>query len=113
MFNNEIIYEENVIISLDIKDEPYGFSWHFDKSIEPGLSHLSISYGYMQIIDLMRIIRDAGIEEKTIFYGMEEIVTRNIIWKIFSAIKRLCPSFVQYYRLPSHKVHGVITRVEL
>ena len=67
----------------------------------------------MQIIDLMRIIRDAGIEEKTIFYGMEEIVTRNIIWKIFSAIKRLCPSFVQYYRLPSHKVHGVITRVEL
>jgi KUP system potassium uptake protein len=113
MFNNEIIYEENVIISLDIKDEPYGYSWHFDKSIEPGLSHLSISYGYMQIIDLMRIIRDAGIEEKTIFYGMEEIVTRNIIWKIFSAIKRLCPSFVQYYRLPSHKVHGVITRVEL
>ncbi len=113
MFNNEIIYEENIIISLDIKDEPYGFSWRFDKSIEPGLSHLSISYGYMQIIDLMRIIREAGIEEKTIFYGMEEIVTRNIIWKIFSAIKRLCPSFVQYYRLPSHKVHGVVTRVEL
>lgn len=113
MFNNEIIYEENIIISLDIKDEPYGFSWRFDKSIEPGLSHLSISYGYMQIIDLMRIIREAGIEEKTIFYGMEEIVTHNIIWKIFSAIKRLCPSFVQYYRLPSYKVHGVVTRVEL
>lgn len=73
MFNNEIIYEENVIISLDIKDEPYGFSWHFDKSIEPGLSHLSISYGYMQIIDLMRIIRDAGIEEKTIFMGWKRL----------------------------------------
>ncbi|NLV26714.1 MAG: KUP/HAK/KT family potassium transporter [Methanomicrobiales archaeon] len=113
MFNNEIIYEENVIISLNIKDEPYGFSWHLDKNIEAGLSHLSIQYGYMQIIDLMRIIRSAGIEEKTIFYGMEEIVTRNIIWKIFNAIKRLCPSFVQYYRLPSHKVHGVITRIEL
>ncbi|MDD3574968.1 MAG: KUP/HAK/KT family potassium transporter [Methanospirillum sp.] len=113
MFNNEIIYEENIIISLNIKEEPYGFSWHFDKSIEPGLSRLSISYGYKQIIDLMRIIRDAGIEEKTIFYGMEEIVTRNIFWKIFSSIKRICPSFVQYHRLPSHKVHGVITRVEL
>lgn len=113
MFNNEIIYEENVIISLDIKEEPYGFSWHFDKKIEEGLSHLSIQYGYMQIIDLMRIIRDADIQEKTIFYGMEEIVTNNIIWKIFNALKRLCPSFVQYHRLPSHKVHGVITRVEL
>jgi KUP system potassium uptake protein len=113
MFNNEIIYDENIIISLDIKKEPYGFSWQLDRSIEPGLSRLSISHGYMQIIDLMKIIRDAGIEEKTIFYGMEEIVTRNIVWKIFSAIKRLCPSFVQYHRLPSHKVHGVITRVEL
>lgn len=113
MFNNEIIYEENVIISLDIKDEPYGSSWHFEKGIATGLSHLSITYGYMQIIDLMRIIRESGIQEKTIFYGMEEIVSRNIVWKIFSAIKRLCPSFVQYYRLPSHKVHGVITRVEL
>lgn len=113
MFNNEIIYEENVIISLDIKDEPYGSSWHFEKGIATGLSHLSITYGYMQIIDLMRIIRESGIQEKTIFYGMEEIVTRNVVWKIFSAIKRLCPSFVQYYRLPSHKVHGVITRVEL
>jgi len=113
MFTNEIMYEENVVISLDIKDEPYGVSWHLDRLIAPGLSHLSIKYGYMQIIDLMRIIRNAGIEEKTIFYGMEEIVTRNIIWKIFSAIKRLCPSFVQYYRLPTHKVHGVITRVEL
>lgn len=113
MFNNEIIYEENIIISLGLTEKPYGFTWHLDKELVPGLSHLSITYGYMQIIDLMRIIRDAGIQEKTIFYGMEEIVTRNIIWKIFNAIKRLCPSFVQYYRLPSHKVHGVITRVEL
>lgn len=113
MFNNEIIYQNNVIISIDITDRPYGMEWHIDKEIAPGLSHLSIRYGYMQIIDLMRIIRESGVEEKTIFYGMEEIVTRNVIWQIFSVIKRLCPSFVQYYRLPPHKVHGVVTRVEM
>lgn len=113
MFNNEIIYEENILISINITDKPYGSSWNFHKELAPGLSHLSISYGYMQIIDLMQIIKAANIKEKTIFYGMEEIVTRNLIWKIFNAIKRLCPSFVQYYRLPSHKIHGVITRVEL
>jgi len=113
MFNNEIIYEQNVIISINITEKPYGSSWNYKKDLASGLSHLSISYGYMQIIDLMQIIKLAGIEEKTIFYGMEEIVTRNIIWKVFNAIKRLCPSFIQYYRLPSHKVHGVITRVEL
>lgn len=113
MFNNEIIYEENVFISIEITNQPKGISWHFDKNLAPGLSLLTISYGYKQIIDLMRIMKDAGIQEKTIFYGMEEIVTRNLIWKIFYAIKRLSPSFVQYYRLPPHKVHGVVTRVEL
>ncbi len=113
MFTNEIIYQENIIISLDITDKPYGKEFWMEKDIGPGLSHLSIRSGYMQVIDLMRIIRDAGIEEKTIFYGMEEIVTRNIIWQVFYVIKRLCPSFVQYYRLPPHKVHGVVTRIEL
>ncbi len=113
MFNNEIIYETNIIVSIDITDKPYGKDFSLERDVAHGLSHLSIRYGYMQIIDLMRIIREAGIEEKTIFYGMEEIVTRNIVWQVFYAIKRLCPSFVQYYRLPPHKVHGVVTRIEL
>ncbi len=113
MFNNEIMYHHNVIVSVDIMQNPYGVDFTIDKEIAPGLSHLSIRYGYMQVIDLMRIIREAGIEEKTIFYGMEEIVTRNVIWQVFFVIKRLCPSFVQYYRLPPHKVHGVVTRVEM
>ena len=113
MFNNEIIYHTNVIISIGITDKPYGKEFKLEKELAPGLSHLSIQYGYMQVIDIMRIIREAGIEEKTIFYGMEEIVTRNIIWQVFYVIKRLCPSFVQYYRLPPHKVHGVVTRIEM
>ena len=113
MFNNEIIYLNNVIVSIDITQKPYGLDYKLEKEIAPGLAYLSIKYGYMQVIDLMFIIREAGIEEKTIFYGMEEIVTRNIFWQIFYVIKRLCPSFVQYYRLPPHKVHGVVTRVEM
>ncbi len=113
MFNNEIIYHNNVLVSIDITEKPYGLEYNVTKEIAPGLATLSIRYGYMQVIDLMFIIRQAGIEEKTIFYGMEEIVTRNLIWQIFYVIKRLCPSFVQYYRLPPHKVHGVVTRVEM
>ena len=52
-------------------------------------------------------------KEKTIFYGIEDIVTGSPVWKVFSVIKRLTPAFVQFYKLPSHKLHGVITRVEL
>jgi KUP system potassium uptake protein len=60
-----------------------------------------------------RIPREAGIDEKAIFYGMEESVSDNAIWKIFYAIKRLSASFVLYYKLPPEKIHGVVTRVEL
>jgi KUP system potassium uptake protein len=67
----------------------------------------------MQVIDMTKILRDAGIREKTIFYGLEEIVTDNLVWKLFSAIKRLSPSFVLFYKLPSHKIHGVVTRIEM
>ncbi|WP_319580805.1 KUP/HAK/KT family potassium transporter [uncultured Methanospirillum sp.] len=112
MFIHGIIYKENVIISVQPKEEAYGVSWHL-KEIRPGLRYLSIQYGYMQVIHLLSIIRQVGIEETTVFYGMEEIVTNNIIWKIYSVIKRLSPSFVQYYRLPPDRVHGVVTRLEM
>ena len=54
-----------------------------------------------------------GINEKTIFYGLEEIATGNIFWKIFSIIKRLTPTFLIFYKMPTNKLHGVITRVEM
>lgn len=113
MFDNEIMYEQNIIVSIQIANQPFGFRFKYGKEIAPGLRILSVKYGYMQVIDLPKILEEAGIQEKTIFYGMEEIVTNNILWKIFTAIKRLCPSFVQYYKLPAHRIHGVVTRIEL
>jgi KUP system potassium uptake protein len=68
---------------------------------------------FADIGHLGRILREAGTDEKVIFYGMEEIVSDNVIWKIFYAIKRLSPSFVLYKKLPPEKIHGVVTRVEL
>ncbi|MBI5048754.1 MAG: hypothetical protein HZB54_07395, partial [Deltaproteobacteria bacterium] len=49
----------------------------------------------------------------TIFYGLEDITTSNFVWKIFSVIKKLTPTFVKFYKLPSNKLHGVITRIEM
>ena len=54
-----------------------------------------------------------GVTEKTIFYGVEDIFTNNLIWKVFSVIKKLSPSFVQFYRLPTDELHGVMTRFEM
>jgi KUP system potassium uptake protein len=113
MFENEIIYEDNIIISITSLEEPFGVRSSFGETLAPGLKVFEIDMGYMEVIDVADILKSAGIKEKTIFYGVEDIVTNNPIWKVFSMIKKITPSFVQYYKLPPEKLHGVITRFEM
>lgn len=113
MFKNNIIYEDNVIISIVRTDEPFGVKSHFRADLAPGLRVFEIESGYMEVVDVEAILKSVGINEKTIFYGIEEIATDNIIWKVFSLIKRTTPTFLQFYKLPPNKLHGVITRVEM
>ena len=67
----------------------------------------------MEVLDLEKILHKADIQDKVIFYGMEEIMTENLIWKFFVSLKKLTPSFVQFYSIPSRKLHGVVTRVTI
>ncbi|MDI6800753.1 MAG: KUP/HAK/KT family potassium transporter [Thermodesulfovibrionales bacterium] len=113
MFTNNILYEDNIIVSMLRRDDPFGVIGFFKGDLADGLRHFEIQFGYMEVIDVEEILRQAGIKEKAIFYGLEDIATRNVIWKIFYIFKRLTPTYVQFYKLPSHKLHGVITRVEM
>ena len=113
MFTNNIVYEENIIISIIRTEQPFGVTWGVTRELTKGLSIFEIYLGYMEIVDISTILRDADIDEKTIFYGMEDIATSHVAWKIFGAIKHLTPSVVQFYKLPSDKIHGVVTRVEM
>ena len=113
MFTNNIIYDDNIIVSIIRTEQPFGVTWGVTREIAKGLSIFEIYLGYMEIVDIGAILKEAEIEEKTIFYGMEDIVTTHPVWRIFAAIKRLSPSMVQFYKLPSDKIHGVVTRVEL
>jgi KUP system potassium uptake protein len=113
MFTNNIVYEENIVISIIRTEQPFGVTWGMTRELTPGLSIFEIYLGYMEIVDISKILKEADIDEKTIFYGMEDIVTNHILWRIFGAIKHLTPSVVQFYRLPADKIHGVVTRVEM
>jgi KUP system potassium uptake protein len=113
MFINNILYEDNILVTIIKRDDPVGVTGFFKEDLGNGLRIFEIQCGYMEVPDIEDVLREAGIEEHTIFYGLEDIVTDNIIWKIFSIIKRLNPTFVQFYKLPSHKLHGVMTRVEM
>ncbi|MFA6990173.1 MAG: KUP/HAK/KT family potassium transporter, partial [Candidatus Gastranaerophilaceae bacterium] len=113
MFSNKIIYQDNILVSINIQDVPFGIHSSFKEDIAEGLRTFEIIIGYMEVINIEKILSDAGIQENVIFYGMEDIFTENLIWKIFAIIKRVTPSFVQFYSLPSNKLHGIITRVEI
>jgi KUP system potassium uptake protein len=113
MFKNNIIYEDNIIVSIVRRVDPYGVTGFFKEQLGEGLRSFEIQVGYMEVIDVEEVLKEAGITEKTIFYGVEEIHTTNPVWHLFSAIKKLTPNIVQFYELPPNKLHGVVTRVEL
>jgi len=113
MFTSNIMYEENIMISVITRDDPFGVIGFFKGDFAPGLRIFEIHMGYMEVLDIEKILHNAGIHARVVFYGQEEIVTNNIIWKIYALIKRLAPSFVQFYKIPAAKLHGVETMVEM
>ena len=113
MFTNNIIYEENVIVSVVTREEPFGVNGFYKDDLAKGLRTFEIGAGYMEVVDVGEILQSAGINENTIFYGIEDIATDNLFWKIFSTIKKLSPSFVHFYNLPPDRLHGVIMRAKM
>ena len=113
MFKNGIIYKDNIFVSITRREGPWGIKSGFKNDLAFGLRVFEIHLGYMETEKVADILLKAGIREKVIFYGMEEIVTNRFVWKMFSIIKKLAPSYVEFYRLPVNKLHGVATRVEM
>ncbi|MEN6615196.1 MAG: KUP/HAK/KT family potassium transporter, partial [Syntrophorhabdus sp.] len=114
MFMNNIVYDENILVSIVTRNEPFGIKSFFKEDLAPGLRSFEIQMGYMEVVNIGEILARAGIErEKGIFYGLEEIHTHHFLWKIFAIMKRLAPPFIQFHDLPSNKLHGVTTRIEM
>lgn len=113
MLVNNIVYNENIIVSIVKTEEPYGTESYLKQYISNGLRVFEIRIGYMEVFDIEEILRRSKIYEKAIFYGVEDICTDNIFWQIFSVIKKVTPNIVQFYKLPSNKIHGVVTRIEM
>lgn len=113
IIRSNIIYERNVLISIVRTDEPYGLETVLKTGLSTGLDAIEVKAGYMEIMEIEDILKGNGIQEKVIFYGIEDIETKNIAWRLFSTIKRQTPNFVQFNKLPAAKLQGVVTRVEM
>ncbi|GFE59981.1 putative potassium transport system protein kup2 [Geobacter sp. AOG2] len=113
IIRSNIIYERNVFISIIRTDEPFGLKSKLITGIATGLDAFEIRAGYMEMFDVEQLLSESAINEKVIFYGIEDITTDNPIWRFFATIKRQTPNFVQFNRLPATKLQGVVTRVEM
>jgi KUP system potassium uptake protein len=113
MFTNRIIYDANIIVSITRPEDPFGITWGVTREVTEGFSIFEIYAGYMEFVNIANILKEAEIDEITIFYGIEDVITTNVVWRVFGAIKRLSPSLLQFYKLPADKIHGVVTRVEM
>jgi KUP system potassium uptake protein len=113
MFYHGILYEDNIFVSIIKRDDPFGVTGFFKEDVAKGLRVFEIQMGYMEVVDIEEILREAGVEERTVFYGVEEITTSNPIWKAFYFIKRNTSTFIRFYQFPPKKLHGVLTKVEL
>ncbi|MFH1015032.1 MAG: KUP/HAK/KT family potassium transporter, partial [Nitrospirota bacterium] len=113
MFYHGIMYEDNIFVSIIKRDDPFGVTGFFKEDLAKGLRVFEIQMGYMEVVDIEEILREAGVEERSVFYGVEEITTNNPIWKAFYFIKRNTSTFIRFYQFPPKKLHGVITKVEL
>lgn len=113
IIRSNIIYERNVFISIVRTDEPFGVKSSLLSDVGTGLDGFEIKAGYMEIVEIERLLKQNAIKEKVIFYGVEDIATRNPVWRIFSLIKKVTPNFVQFNHLPASKLQGVVTRVEM
>lgn len=113
VIRSNIIYERNVFISIVRTDEPFDVVCQHKMDVGTGLEFFEINAGYMEVLDIEKLLKEHGIDEKVIFYGIEDIETRNPVWKVFALIKKLTPNFVQFNKLPATKMQGVMTRVEM
>jgi KUP system potassium uptake protein len=113
IFENNILYEDNILVSVVTRDDPFGVIGFFKGALAPGLRIFEIHRGYMEVLDVEKILKNASIEARVVFYGLEEVVTKNIFWKFFAGMKRLVPSFAQFYKIPTFKLHGVVTLIEM
>lgn len=108
-----IIYENNVLVSVATTETSRGIEYKMTPNLAKGLSGLEIKFGYMERVDVPKILKECNIEPKVMFYGVDDIKANQPLLKIYSIIKRLTPNFVQFMELPYQKLHGVYTRIEI
>ena len=60
MFFHGVIYETNVFVSIIKRDDPFGITGFFKDDLAKGLKVFEMQMGYMEMIDVEELMREAG-----------------------------------------------------
>ncbi len=113
MFVNNILYTENIFVNVRQTGNAFGLSYKLGDEIFPGLRELKISIGYMEKLKIEEVLKSLNINEKAIFYGVEDIKTTNFFYNIYALIKKVTPVYVSFHNFPIDKAHGVICEANI
>ncbi len=113
VINHGILYEQDVFLSLKKLEKPFGINVTFCEDLDLHIKHVVIEYGYQEIVNLDKELKKLNINERVIFYGVDNIYSHGLVWKLFGLIKKVSPNFADFYRLLPQKVHGVVVRIEI
>ena len=111
MLRQGIVYETNILMSIFITSEPFGYMSTETQQLADGLFHFDIYLGYMDLqCDLRSRIEEKGFDPRVIFYPVDRIRTSSLRWIPYAMAKRLSPAYTTYFTssIPVTKIHGVL-----
>ncbi len=112
MLSQGIIYETNVLLSIFIISEPYGYKSSDILHLAEGLFQYEIYLGYMDLqCDLHAHIEEKGFSPRVLFYPVDRIRTSYFHWVPYTIIKRLSSSYTTHFTrsIPVNKMHGILS----
>lgn len=116
IFDFKILYEKTIFLSIEITNNPYDFEYNYIQIKEDktnSLGFIKIKAGYLKIIDLDKIFKDLNVETTILFYGQENIITNKLFIKIYSFIRKISPTIVDFYNFPLSKTIGIVSNIHI
>lgn len=111
MFRQGIIYETNILTTIFITSEPYGYECTETIQLAEGLFQFDIHLGYMNLeCDLQSRLEEKGFKPRVLFYPVDRIRTSSFRWIPYTMAKRLSPAYTTYFTnsIPVSTIHGIL-----
>lgn len=126
--HNKVLHERNIFLHVSIEEKSYVSEEDRVRIVNLGhdFYRFTIRYGFMDEVDVPAILAkenihglDMEMEDVSYFVGKETIVPTLLpgmaLWRehVFALMTRNAASIVDYYKLPSHKVMELGSRIDI